>query len=225
MKKFLYSFSMICVMVFCILFSVFTVANTNSFYTEQYIAIGAEDATGMSIEDLNKTTAMLLDYLNDRRDDLNLQVEKWGEMEQVFDDRETSHMVDVKNLYSNAAKVMYFCLIVSAVILIYLFVKDGKVGFFTGAIKGYKGAIAISLILIVILGAAFTFGFNTFWTMFHKVVFTNDLWLLDPRVSTMINMYPLPFWLAMCTDMLIRFAIIFIAIYPVLNTLRRYFSK
>ena len=212
-------------MVFCILFSVFTVANTNSFYTEQYIAIGAEDATGMSIEDLDKTTAMLLDYLNDRRDDLNLQVEKWGEMEQVFDDRETSHMVDVKNLYSNAAKVMYFCLIVSAVILIYLFVKDGKVGFFTGAIKGYKVAIAISVILIVILGAAFTFGFNTFWTMFHEVVFTNDLWLLDPRVSTMINMYPLPFWLAMCTDMLIRFAIIFIAIYPVLNTLRRYFSR
>ena len=65
-------------MVFCILFSVFTVANTNSFYTKQYIAVGAEKATGMSIEDLDKTTAMLLDYLNDRRDDLNLEVEKWG---------------------------------------------------------------------------------------------------------------------------------------------------
>ena len=216
---------MVCVMVFCILFSVFTVANTNSFYTKQYIAVGAEKATGMTIEDLDKTTAMLLDYLNDRRDDLNLEVEKWGKAEQVFDDRETSHMVDVKNLYATAAKVMYISLALSAGILIYLFIKDGKTGFFTGAIRGYKVAVAISAILIVIFGAAFTFGFNTFWTMFHEVVFTNDLWLLDPRVSTMINMYPLPFWLAMCTSMLTRFAIIFIAIYPVLNTLKKYFSR
>ena len=216
---------MVCVMVFCILFSVFTVANTNSFYTKQYIAVGAEKATGMTMEDLDKTTAMLLDYLNDRRDDLNLEVEKWGKAEQVFDDRETSHMVDVKNLYATAAKVMYISLALSAGILIYLFIKDGKAGFFTGAIKGYQVAVAISAILIVIFGAAFTFGFNTFWTMFHEVVFTNDLWLLDPRVSTMINMYPLPFWLAMCTSMLTRFAIIFIAIYPVLNTLKKYFSR
>ena len=216
---------MVCVMVFCILFSVFTVANTNSFYTKQYIAVGAEKATGMSIEDLDKTTVMLLDYLNDRRDDLNLEVAKWGKAEQVFDDRETSHMVDVKNLYATAAKVMYISLALSAGILIYLFIKDGKTGFFTGAIKGYQVAVAISAILIVIFGAAFTFGFNTFWTMFHEVVFTNDLWLLDPRVSTMINMYPLPFWLAMCTSMLTRFAIIFIAIYPVLNTLKKYFSR
>ena len=111
-------------MVFCILFSVFTVANTNSFYTKQYIAVGAEKATGMSIEDLDKTTAMLLDYLNDRRDDLNLEVEKWGKAEQVFDDRETSHMVDVKNLYATAAKVMYISLALSAGILIYLFISD-----------------------------------------------------------------------------------------------------
>ena len=216
---------MICVMVFVILFSVFTVANTNSFYTEQYIAIGAEDATGMSIEDLDKTTTMLLDYLNDRRDDLDMTVKKWNEVKFVFNQREISHMVDVKNLYTTAAKVMYIALALSAVTLIFLFVKDGKVAFFTGAITGYKTAVVFAAILVIAFGGAFIFGFDTFWTMFHKVVFTNDLWLLDPRTSTMINMFPLPFWLAMCTDMLVRFAVIFIAVYPVLNTLRRYFSR
>ena len=212
-------------MVFCILFSVFTVANTNSFYTEQYAAVNAEKATGMSMEDLDKTTSMLLDYLNDRRDDLDLQVEKWGEAKLVFNEREISHMVDVKNLYATAAKVMHISLALALIIMAYLFKKDGKAQFFISAVKGYKTSLAVAIILCVIFGVSFTVGFNSFWTLFHEIVFTNDLWLLDPRTSTMINMYPLPFWLAMCTDMLIRFAVIFIAIFPVLNTMKKYFTR
>ena len=100
MKKFLYSFSMVLIMVFTILFSVFTVVNTNSFYSQQYREIGADKSTGVSLENLDQITTMLLDYLNDRRDNLDMQVEKFGQMKQVFDDRETSHMVDVKNLYA-----------------------------------------------------------------------------------------------------------------------------
>ena len=212
-------------MVFCILFSVFTVANTNSFYTEQYAKVNAEKNTGMSMEDLDKTTTMLLDYLNDRRDDLSLEVTKYGIEEQVFDEREISHMVDVKNLYATAAKVMYISIALALIILAYLFIKDGKARFFISAVKGYKTSLAAAVILCVIFGLAFTMGFNSFWTLFHETVFTNDLWLLDPRTSTMINMYPLPFWLAMCTDMLVRFAVIFIAIFPVLNTMKRYFTR
>ena len=225
MKKVLYSFSMVLVMVFCILFSVFTVVNTNSFYSEQYKEIGADQSTGVSFEDLDKITVMLLDYLNDRRDDLDMQVEKWGEMKPVFDERETSHMVDVKNLYTFFAKVMYTALIGAAVLLIYLFRKDSKGQFFTSAVKGYKSAMFIAVFLCIAFAVAFATGFNTFWTMFHQVMFTNDLWLLDPRVSTMINMYPLPFWLAMCTDILIRFAVIFLCLYPVLNTLKRQVTR
>ena len=108
-------------MVFCILFSVFTVANTNSFYTEQYAKVNAEKNTGMSMEDLDKTTAMLLDYLNDRRDDLSLEVKKYGIEEQVFNEREISHMGDVKNLYATAANVMYISIALALIIMAYLF--------------------------------------------------------------------------------------------------------
>lgn len=65
---------MVLVMIFIILFSVFTVVNTDSFYSEQYVKNGADRDTGVSFEDLDKITAMLLDYLNDKRDDLDMQV-------------------------------------------------------------------------------------------------------------------------------------------------------
>ena len=225
MKKFLYSFSMVLIMVFTILFSVFTVVNTNSFYSQQYREIGADKSTGVSLENLDQITTMLLDYLNDRRDNLDMQVEKFGQMKQVFDDRETSHMVDVKNLYAFFAKVMCITLIASLAIMIYLLKKDGKAQFFVGAVKGYKSALIIAVILCVIFATAFTVGFNSFWTLFHEVMFTNDLWLLDPRISTMINMYPLPFWLAMCTVILQRFAILFICLFPVLNTMKNFYKR
>ena len=216
---------MVLVMVFTILLSVFTVVNTNSFYSQQYREIGADKSTGVSLEDLDEITTMLLDYLNDKRDNLDMHVEKWGQLKPVFDDRETSHMVDVKNLYAFFEKTMYITFITSAAILIYLFIKDGKTQFFTNAVKGYLSALVVAIILCVIFATAFTVGFNSFWTLFHEVMFTNDLWLLDPRVSTMINMYPLPFWLAMCTVILQRFAIIFISLFPVLFAMKKYYSR
>lgn len=225
MKKVIYSLSMVLVMVFIILFSVFTVVNTDSFYSEQYVKNGADRDTGVSFEDLDKITAMLLDYLNDKRDDLDMQVEKYGEMKQVFDQRETTHMVDVKNLYSFFAKVMYISIAAAVIMLGFMYKKEGRQRFFTGILGGYKVSLLIGAILIVIFAYVFTVGFNDFWTFFHEVMFTNDLWLLDPRISTMINMFPLPFWLAMCTDILVRFGVLFFALFPVLNVLKKQFSK
>ena len=220
MKKFLYSFLSLCLMLFLILFSVFTVVNTQSFFTKQYIKNGTEADTGMSLEDLNRATEMLLDYLNDRRDNLDMQAEEFGKMAETFDEREKSHMVDVKALYRNFAIIMYTLLAVCAVGFGVLYAKDRR-QFFSSLLKGAKFALAVAILLCAFFGAAFTIGFDSFWTTFHKVMFTNDLWLLDPRVSTMINMFPLNFWLAMCSKILIRFAVLFFAYFAAVNTVKQ----
>ncbi len=36
--------------------------------------------------------------------------------------------------------------------------------------------------------------FSTFWVSFHELFFTNDLWLLDPAKSVLINMVPAQFF-------------------------------
>ncbi len=216
---------MVLVMVFTILFSVFTVVNTRGFYSEQYAINGADRATGISFENLDAITGMLLDYLNDKRDDLDMTVEKWGVENQVFDDRETFHMVDVKNLYQFFAKVMFICFAAALIIMAVMYKKDGRRQFFAGLAGGYTVSLVTAVLLCVIFAYVFTVGFNDFWTLFHEVMFTNDMWLLDPRISTMINMFPLPFWLAMCTDILIRFGVLFFAMGPVVNVMKRHFSK
>ena len=210
----------ICLMLFLILFSVFTVVNTLDFYTDQYEKNGTEQATGMSVADLEKATVLLLDYVNDKRDNLDMQAEEFGVMTETFDSREKTHMIDVKALYKNAALAMYIFLGVAAAGLGVLAFAD-KNAFPLRFAEGYKVAIITGVVLCVLFGGAFTLGFDTFWTLFHKVVFTNDLWLLDPRISTMINMFPLNLFLAMCSKILIRFAILFFSFGAVADVLRR----
>lgn len=36
--------------------------------------------------------------------------------------------------------------------------------------------------------------FNGFWTTFHQLFFTNDLWLLNPATDLMINLFPEAFF-------------------------------
>ena len=56
----------------------------------------------------------------------------------------------------------------------------------TGGLLGTAGAVAAS-------------GFDSAWTEFHVVAFSNDLWQLDPTRDHLIQMYPEAFWLEITT--------------------------
>ena len=44
------------------------------------------------------------------------------------------------------------------------------------------------------IGAFAVTGFDSAWTRFHEIAFSNDLWLLDPDTDHLIQMFPEPFW-------------------------------
>ena len=63
-------------------------------------------------------------------------------------------------------------------------------------------------VFIAVIIAAVLYDFNRFWIKFHELFFSNDLWLLDPRYSTMINMLPEPLFEAMVVKIIVRFVLI-----------------
>lgn len=52
--------------------------------------------------------------------------------------------------------------------------------------------------------------FSRFWVLFHEIFFTNDLWLLDPNVSVMINMFPEEFFNGMVMRIILTFILCFL---------------
>lgn len=164
-----------------------------SYYDETYSELAIYEDIGISEEDLMNTTHVLLSYMQGKREDMVVYANIKGKDREVFNEKEKLHMVDVNALINMAEGVMYagYALLVS--MLGYLLYKKDRSEW---SRAGKAGLVAIA-VFIGVIGALLAYmliDFNSFWTSFHHVFFTNDLWLLDPRTDVMIQMFPLEFF-------------------------------
>ena len=67
-------------------------------------------------------------------------------------------------------------------------------------------AAAVFGAVLILLGIWVAVDFNSFWTEFHHLFFTNDLWLMDYATCRMIRICPLPLF----NEIVVRFALMFL---------------
>ena len=163
------------------------------FYADQYRQLNTAQTIGMSEKDLDLTTDVLLDYTQGKRGNLDVQAVINGQVQEVFNQREKDHMVDVQALYLNAMSVRNLAAAIVIVGLGLLVMKKDK------ALRRQtaKMFLKTSAVLMGLAGALAFYAFldfNEFWTMFHHIFFRNDLWLLDPNTDVLIMMVPETFF-------------------------------
>lgn len=166
------------------------------FYQDQYEKLDVALNIGVSEQDITKATDVLLDYLQGKRDDMDVIVTIDGELEPMFNQREIDHMVDVVVLYDNAMLVRNLSLILSLAILLMLGVMYRKKALRLLA-RGIQNASVVFGVILAFLATYALVDFYGFWTQFHHVFFTNDLWLLDPNTDNLILMVPGEFFFAL----------------------------
>lgn len=202
MKKLIYNLILPCTFIAILLWSIIGVSQNRSFFDKQYIKNDTAAHIGMRHQDLMSVTDNLLSYMVKQRPDLEMQYAVKGEIREIFDEREKLHMVDVLNLYMG---VIYVAIGLSLAVLaglVYVIKADGLKTARKILDKKYLWA-AIGLAVVAgTAGVVVATNFQWFWTNFHLVFFTNDLWILDPRVSIMINMFPLEFFYAIVVRIL-----------------------
>lgn len=186
-------------------------AFNRGFFEDEYASMKTADYIGMSQKDLMRATNTLLDYLQDERDDIQVKAKVHQETREVFNKRESDHMIDVKNLYQNVLKVRLAAavvLVVGAAVLLWKW-RQGLLGSLT-----YR-FMQVSLAFLVVIGMLCIWAlidFYSFWTSFHELFFTNDLWLLNPATDIMIQMFPQDFFFHMVMRIVIGFAVPFAAL-------------
>lgn len=207
MKKLIYNLILPCTFIAILLWSVIGVSQDRHFYDIQYQQNKTADHIGIRHQDLMSVTDNLLSYMVKQRPDLEMQFGVKGEIREIFDEREKLHMIDVVNLYMGVVYIGIALSAFVAVSVVALCKTDGLKTVRKTLRKKYKWS-AIGILLVAgSFGIVIATNFQWFWTNFHYVFFTNDLWMLDPRVSIMINMFPLNFFFAMCRQILICFVI------------------
>lgn len=191
-----------------------------SFYTKEYQKYNNAEIIGISSEELMDTTKVLLDYITDEREDMVVYATVKGAEREVFNQREKDHMVDVKQLYLLAMTVKDVCAIGAAILGIIFLFQHKKQGLRWLA-EGYKKACGIFVAIVAGLGIVAYIDFTRFWTLFHQIFFSNDLWLLNPKTDIMILMVPEGFFY----DLVFKIALWFILIMIVLLILAQFITK
>lgn len=208
---------------FCLLLATFiTVIDfwcfNREFYRLEYSQLNTAEHIGMSEEDLEKTTDVLLGYLKDRDLTLDFQASVKGEMREIFNKREKDHMVDVRELYLNAINVRNIAAGISAFCLVALVVlKDTKQLY-----RSYLKVLGVFGLFFLFVAAFCIIDFDSFWTGFHHIFFAgNDLWLLDPRTDILIMMVPGKFFFDLCVSIVFTVVVIMLLYLVILKIIDR----
>lgn len=149
--------------------------------------------TGIERAELLRASGELRDYFNNDEEMIFVRVQKDGQPISLFNQRETLHLRDVKNVFLTSFRVQELSV---------LFVLAYVVGTFIWAREGSLRVLArnvlfsgiLSLAIIGGVGAYAVSGFHQLFTQFHLIAFDNDLWKLNPSRDHLIQMFPDQFW-------------------------------
>jgi integral membrane protein (TIGR01906 family) len=174
-----------------------------NFYQTKYRELDVAENIGISQEELMIATDVLLDYLVGDSNNLDVIATIDGSKQEVFNQREKDHMIDVQVLFVNTVWIRNIAIIgaIFSGLFIYLSNKKDSVSVIV------EGITQASMILGVMFAFLVTFAvldFGSFWIFFHKVLFSNDLWLLNPNTDNLILMVPLPFFFSLVSLILYR---------------------
>lgn len=178
-----------------------------NFYKNFYQKENLAPKIGTTYEELIKNTTNLLDYLNHKAI-LNLD---W------YTDKDILHMQDVRTLYSLSYKTMIFFIVVFTIstILLIILCKKRTIFYITNT---FNKVLLAFIIVIGILSCIISYNFTSFWIKFHQLLFSNDLWLLSPDESNLIQMVPEEFFISLITTIILYIFMLFISLF-ILNTI------
>lgn len=139
-------------------------------------------------------------YLNYRYDNLEFGLDEFDDSV-IMRDLEISHMVDVKNLYTRLRVAALISLIIVISLSFFLYKKDTNELY-----KTYKNIYLGPMFFVMFLGVSFIIDFNGAFTVFHKIFFTNDDWILY-STDVLIILLPLNFWMISGIIILVLFSL------------------
>ena len=189
-----------------------------NFYETEFKKINNADIIQTDEQSLLDFTFVVLDYTQDKREDMVTYATIANEYREVFNQREKLHMEDVKALYLNAISLRNLAAILIVLIMMIFIVF--KINFRLLA----KAFIKTTWFALAIFAAILFYAildFNNFWINFHYLFFDNDLWQLDPATSIMILMVPEQFFNDLVMRIIISFAIPLVICFLLAFKLRR----
>ena len=158
----------------------------------------------MEEKELLFVTEEMMSSLKGKRDNLNIEAVIDGEQQEFFNEKEIAHMKDVRVLFWGGQWLRRIGVIICVITVIFLLFQS-KIEFL---LKCLRNGLISFIVFMAILVGIITTNFTKYFVIFHKIFFSNNLWILNPETDRLINIVPEPFFI----DTSIRIVVIFFSI-------------
>lgn len=148
-----------------------------------------EDPYGFTLTDRLKWSTISIDYLMNNQGIDYLAKQNLSPNTPLYNERELSHMQDVKSLVQVGLKVWYGLLAVLVFLVVWALKGTWLNEYISGLSRG--GWLTIGLMVAILMGVMIDF--NALFTAFHHLFFTGDTWLFYYSDS-LIRLFPIRFW-------------------------------
>jgi integral membrane protein (TIGR01906 family) len=170
------------------------IANEPRVYRYAVDDFGAVTTTGVARDELLIAMGELRAYFKSGSDEpVSILVERQGREQPLFNPRETAHLKDVKDRFKLQNAVQEFSVLYVLTYIAAVVIWSREITVRRLAVNTMIGC-GITVLAIAGVGAFGLTGFDSAWTQFHEVLFSNDFWLLNPRTDHLIQIFPPEFW-------------------------------
>ena len=163
---------------------------THAFPQIEYRLPGfPKDDFGFNLQDRLKWSEISIDYLTNNADISFLGDLTLSDGTGLFNERELSHMQDVKNVVLPALWVGYGVWFI--MLALGLWARFG--GWWREYVLGIRRGGWVTVGLVTALGILAGISFWQFFTIFHELFFSGNSWIFLYS-DTLIRLFPIPFW-------------------------------
>jgi len=181
----------LCLPLLLIAASIGLAFNSQWFYEYGFKKYDVDQTTGLAQSELSKVAAGLIAYFNSGDELIDLTVAKDGKPFPIFNQKEITHLKDVKDLfrfdYTVLLVTFLYALLYAAAMFFWR--KESR----QLAKEALYGA-GLTLLLMVALGISALIDFDGLFLQFHLLSFANEFWMLDPTKDYLIMLVPRGFW-------------------------------
>jgi integral membrane protein (TIGR01906 family) len=179
-----------CLPPFFISAAIAVTVNLPPLYSYGFERYNITDITGIEKDQLEVAAAGLRGYFNSDEEYISVTVIRNGEPFDLFNEKETIHLKDVKDLFKMDYLIVGIAFVYILGYAVFSLAKKEKLRLAGATARG--GGATLGLMLIT--GIGILAGFDWLFWQFHEIAFTNDFWLLDPSTDFLVMMFPGGFW-------------------------------
>ncbi len=158
-------------------------------YVEYNMPYFPADQYGFTKQDRLQWAPYALNYLTNSADISYLGDLKFEDGSPLYNERELSHMHDVKLVTQGGLRAWYVSLAVLALLGLWAWRGNWKQAY----VQGLRRGGWLMLILVVGIGVFAATAFWQFFAFFHSLFFTGQSWIFEYS-DTLIRLFPLQFW-------------------------------